>query len=430
MNIRWWSPIDPDKTEIGRYSQFLLPSLHSHFALDVVTDATTFHNDYEPAHPVKGMLPVDLYNLGNSELHVGIAKQAMEQPGIVILHDVSLLELSLAFARWHRTLVPSKMASLEYGVDAGIALSALYGGEQYDWCGESQAQYDRFVTTYPLFRTFIGRAQGVIVHSDYAFRRVRRQYDGPVVRLNLPYPAPAMDVSVDIPEPPYNIVFCGHSAPNRRLAQFIEAWGSIGNPRAFRLNLYGNIDKADDIIALADGFGLDGLVNVVGFVEEHELDRAIHDAHLAVNLRNPTMGEASASQLRYWASAVPTIVSDTGWYGELPDDVVVKISPEREHEDLVAALEAFSSGAGSRFTCGPNGLAYLRQQHSIELYIEQLHRFVTSIVERRFRDAIFDERLIPLMGSMCDDVNESGMFTETLADLSSMVEGLEKVRIN
>ena len=426
MNIRWLSPLNPEKTEIGRYTQGLLPYLHRDFALHVVTDSATEHYDYHPDNAVVGMESINIYNLGNSYLHIGILKLAMEQPGIVILHDVSLLELGLAYARDADDICLKEIAGAEYGADASLAFDALYDSERYDWRGRSQQQYDDFVNRYPLFQTFMGSPRGVVVHSDYAMKHVQRKYDGPVVRLNLPYEAPPMAVEARIFEPPFQMIFCGHAGPNRRLRQFIEAWQMVSQPELFRLQLFGNIDKADEILELADSAGLGGLVDVVGFVSDEALDQAISQAHIAINLRNPTMGEASASQLRYWSRSVPSLVSDVGWYGELPDEVVIKVAPDREREDIVAALEQFAQGNSAYFDRGRKGYEYLVRQHSVEGYIQSLQNFVTRVSEERFVASIFDDRLVPVMASMCDDVNDSGMFEATLEGLSGMVDGLEK----
>ena len=55
--------------------------------------------------------------------------------------------------------------------------------------------------------------------------------------------------------------------------------------------------------------GLRERVTFHGYVSEAELEAALDDADLAVNLRYPTMGEASGSQLRIWDHALPSLVT-------------------------------------------------------------------------------------------------------------------------
>ena len=59
-----------------------------------------------------------------------------------------------------------------------------------------------------------------------------------------------------------------------------------------------------------------------------------------VRLRAPTMGETSGSAIRALSLGKPLVVSDVGWFAELPDDVAIKVPvDEREIEALDAALE-------------------------------------------------------------------------------------------
>jgi glycosyltransferase involved in cell wall biosynthesis len=55
------------------------------------------------------------------------------------------------------------------------------------------------------------------------------------------------------------------------------------------------------------------------------------------------MGETSAVVIRALSVGTPLIVSDVGWFSELPGDVALKVAPdEHELDGLVAAFEALS----------------------------------------------------------------------------------------
>ena len=71
-------------------------------------------------------------------------------------------------------------------------------------------------------------------------------------------------------------------------------------------------------------------VKVHGYAPAADLDGALSTAGLAINLRYPTMGEASASQLRIWEHALPSLVTRVGWYASLPEDAVAHVRPENE----------------------------------------------------------------------------------------------------
>ncbi|MCB1706225.1 MAG: glycosyltransferase [Halioglobus sp.] len=428
INTRWFSPLDSTTTEIARYSQAILPFLHKHFSLGLVSDGVDDATAFQCENPVVGMEPINIYNIGNSHLHCSILRLSMQKPGVVILHDVSLFELALAYARKHADFPLRDLIIEEHGFYAVKAFDQIFSGSAYEWCGRSQADYDNFVTSYPLFQSFISNARGIVVHSDFALKRVKKVYRGPVLKLELPYAVPSSRIPLRQHEEPCHIVFCGHAGPNRRLREFIQAWAATSQPDFFRLSLYGAIDKADEIMALAEKLGVAELVNIIGFVSEEQLDSALSDSHMAVNLRYPTMGETSASQLRYWSKGLPSIVSDIGWYSELPHDVVMKVSPKREQQDIISILEQFISGGHPYYDYGVNGYKHLSEKHSIERYVSRLAEHVAQIEKNRFRISEVDERLIGFLGAMCDELDDSVLFENVINKISETFNGIEQVQ--
>ena len=430
MNIRWFSPLDAEKTEIGRYTQALLPYLKEAFSLGAVTDAVEIYQEFTTETHAWAEKALNVYNIGNSVMHHGIVSRAMEQPGVVILHDISLLELGLAHARERPEFDLQEVVINEYGADAGKLFSRLYCEKTYRWCGDSQEQYDEFVTSYPLFETFTSDALGIIVHSDYALQRVKTRYSGPVIKLDLPYKALVGPPSDRQFTRPLEIIFCGHAGPNRRLRQFFSAWAKVSQPNFFRLSVYGNINKAEELMAQATELGLAELIEIVGFVDDEVLDQAIASAHLALNLRNPTVGEASAGQLRYWSQGIASVVSDVGWYRELPDNVVLKVSPDSEQEGLISIMENILSGKQGLLDIGAAGRQYLQSHHSVGRYIDSMSRFLPSVVENRFMSSMIDDRLIGVIASMCREVDDAIIFEGTLAKISRIISDLEEFQSN
>jgi glycosyltransferase involved in cell wall biosynthesis len=82
-----------------------------------------------------------------------------------------------------------------------------------------------------------------------------------------------------------------------------------------------------------------------------------------VNLRYPTMGETSGSVVRALSLGKPLIVSDVGWFSELPDDAVLKV-PVDEVE--VAVLEAaLGVAADHGAALGTAARAYVEREHAL-----------------------------------------------------------------
>ena len=77
-----------------------------------------------------------------------------------------------------------------------------------------------------------------------------------------------------------------------------------------------------------------------GYVDEERLWSLMESCDVVVSLRSPTMGETSGTVVRALSAGIPLVVSDVGWFSELPDTVAVKVAPdEREVETLAAELE-------------------------------------------------------------------------------------------
>lgn len=422
MRIHWYSPLDTGRTEIARYSASLRPYLERAFFVEHWSDAAAISERAPEPDGGEPMAPIPIYNIGNSAEHCDILRLALEIPGIIILHDSSLLELSMSYAKQGNSIRVKELVQRQWGVDAASAFDAMFRGPSYRWSGQDQTQYDAFVSRWQLFQWVVSNALGVVVHSRHARALAEQFYPGPLIQLDLPYESTTAEARVDSGEGPLRMVFCGHAGPNRRLHQLMDAWSGITNPGALELALYGHIDKAQALLSHAKALGLGDAVELHGFVDEAALQRGLAGSQLAVNLRYPTVGEASASQLRYMSCGLPTLVTDVGWYAELPDDTVFKVSPGNETADITSVLEALAAGTLPLGDMGERARHYVADRHRPSAYVDGLAGFVGQVAEKRFIESVFDERLLRIMADLCEDVHDSRLFVDTLADLSLMVE--------
>jgi glycosyltransferase involved in cell wall biosynthesis len=86
-----------------------------------------------------------------------------------------------------------------------------------------------------------------------------------------------------------------------------------------------------------------------------------------VSLRSPTLGETSGSAIHALAAGTPLVVSDVGWFRELPDSVAAKVAPDEwEIEHLAAVLELLASDKGLRRSMGQAGRSYARRELDLE----------------------------------------------------------------
>ncbi len=418
MNISWYSPLDPESSEIARYSAHLLPHLAQLAGIAAVADSDGgappdwWKPEGPGPAPEKGVAPLPVYHIGNNPVHLPIYKRSLQEPGLVVLHDLSLVDLARHLS--HDLEQPGlwkEMMCRQYGDE----VRALVNRSE-----NSVADYNDMLARYPLFQPFVAGALGVVVHSRYARDALQRQLPPgtPLLQLNLPAtgsPGEAGEPARSAARPgPLRFVFCGHVGPNRRLIQFMEAWGQLPTPAAITLDLFGNISSSRQLLQYAEHFGVADHIRLRGYVSDAELDEALHSADFAINLRWPTMGEASASQLRYWSAALPTLVSDVGWYGELPDDAVCKISVDNETADLLAVFEDALSSPDKYRRIGQRGWQQLNSAHSAGYYARELVALAARLSDDRLGYRMLDQQLVSVIASMCENDNDTRLFRDAI----------------
>jgi hypothetical protein len=128
-----------------------------------------------------------------------------------------------------------------------------------------------------------------------------------------------------------------------------------------------------------DRLGLNALVNLRGFLPDGQVEQELSTAHLAVNLRYPSMGEASLSQMQFWDYGLPTLVTRTGWYASLPEDAIAFVRPEHEVADIQAHLRAFLADPAAFRAMGERGRQALKK-HDLGNYVDAMVQFASSAV--------------------------------------------------
>jgi glycosyltransferase involved in cell wall biosynthesis len=428
MQLRWISPLDPKKTEVGKYSQHVVEALSQRADVLLLSSGAAGSSNPEwtekyavsaSAEAVENSdAAVSIFNMGNNRLHVDAYKRLeKQQSGIVVLHEISLHGL----ARACTDVIPEfdwlKSVAHYYGLEAmRLAQLSL----------KSKEELARLETQFPLFQPFVRWASAVVVHSEYARKIVSSHYAGPVFCLNLPYPAqplPGHETRQGREaDDPYTIVFCGHAGYNRGLRPFLEAWGKIPEPHRFRLEIMGHVQGRDTLLEVAEHSGVAEYVSIKGFVPEQELTAALDRADLALNLRNPTMGETSSSQLRLWDRALPTMVTRIGWYGEIPTDVVCHIDPGNESEDIQNCLNTFLEDPVPFFEMGQRARQYFEQRHQPAEYAQQLIAIAEDHLVHRFSSKVLRGSLANTISALCTDENDIKLFRSAAKILTETID--------
>jgi glycosyltransferase involved in cell wall biosynthesis len=353
VKVAYYSPLPPERSGIADYSALLLPALEERLDLVVAQ---------------RGKRPPDadvaVYHVGNDPDHHGWIVDALaERPGVVVLHEFVLHHLvaGMTIGRGNGRGYLTAMER-EGGVEGRLlGLGVLDNLLPLLW--ETRPE------DFPLAGTVLDRATALIVHSRYVERLARADgFERPIFRV--PHPAwtpPRVELSDVGGEP---LIGCfGHLNVNKRVPQLLEAFAALRrrHPRAGLL-LVGATAERFDLERRLERLGLAGsdAVHREDYVDEPRMWALMAACDVCVNLRSPTMGETSGSAIRVLSLGKPLVVSDVGWFAELPDAVALKVPvDEYETRTLEAALELLASSAEARATLGAAARDHVIREHDL-----------------------------------------------------------------
>ena len=367
MRVAYFSPMPPEQTGIADYSALLLPALERRVDVTVARRGRT--------RAPRGA-DLALYQVGNNpDAHSWIVDALRKRPGVVVLHDfvVHHLVAGMTIGRrdGHGYL---DLMEREHGV-VGRLLAHGVLDKRIPPLWESRPE------DFPLTSFVLEHATGVIVHSHYVRGLVRRTgYRGPVFVV----PHPAWPVPAIAPERVTDgvVIGCfGVVNASKRIPELLRAIAKVREShRDVTLLLVGPTSAGFDLDRRLQRLGLadEGLVRE-GWIDESRLWALMAGSDVLVNLRHPTMGETSGSVVRALSLAKPSVVSDVGWFSELPSDAALKIPVgDDEVPTLTAALELLVTREDVRAALGEAARGLVRREHDVDrvadLYVAALEQ--------------------------------------------------------
>jgi glycosyltransferase involved in cell wall biosynthesis len=369
VRVAYYSPLPPNRSGIADYSALLLPALGRR--VDVISVGR--RRRLGPRD-----VDVRVYHVGNNpDAHGWIVDALRRKPGVVVLHDFVLHHLvaGLTVGRG------DGHAYLDAMEREGGVVGRLLGHGVLD--KRIPPLWESRPEDFHLAGEVLDLATGLIVHSHYVEERARAAgYAGPVWRI----PHPAWEVPAVEPAPLEGsplIGSFGNVNASKRIPQLLEAFARLRRERPdARLLLVGAVSPGFDLDRRLQRLGLsdEGIVREA-YVEEDRLWSLMAACDVCVNLRAPTMGETSGSVIRQLSLGKPVVVSDVGWFAELPDSVALKVPVDADETDaLYAALELLSRDESARTAMSASALELVRREHDLErtaeLYVAALEQAV------------------------------------------------------
>ena len=181
-------------------------------------------------------------------------------------------------------------------------------------------------------------SRGIVVHSAFC----KRYLESVGVRtpiFTVPHPVVEDEASMRRAEPRARelrapleaagarivVVAPGDINEAKCLPALVEAIASL--PRDVHAVLVGRRIPGTDIAAVIAAHGVGDRVTVQHDVADDDFRAWLVAADVAVDLRFPHRGEVSGSLAMAMVAGTPTIVSATGTYLDIPEDLVVRVAP-------------------------------------------------------------------------------------------------------
>jgi glycosyltransferase involved in cell wall biosynthesis/SAM-dependent methyltransferase len=369
MRLAFFSPLPPAKSGIADYSAALLDSLTRHAAIDVYTQN-------EPNFDPAGLDGV-IYQLGNNPFHSFVYEQALQAPGIVVMHEANLHHL-IADITIRRGDWDAYMREVEY--DGGAAALAfahrvrrLEVGPDYE--GVS------------MLRRVLESSRGAIAHSRFVAGKLRDTgFKGPIAVI--PHGAWLTDADragarakLGIGESTPLIGMFGFLKPYKRIPECLRAFRRLLAvfPDA-RLLLGGEVHPDLPLQSMISSLGIGASVRVTGFADMPEFVGSIAAADIVLNLRYPTVGETSGTLLRALGLGKAVLVSDVGAFAEYPDHVCLKVPVDNSEEDAIFEyLRLLLSRPDLRESLGHTAREWVTRECSWEIVAGKYADFVKAV---------------------------------------------------
>lgn len=378
MIINWFSPLPPARSGIASFTRFLLPYLQRRATVRLWTHQPVIETlsaeivRYRPGRLTaqqEHMLETadqNIYNLGNNALHhADMLDLFLLYPGSAIIHDGNLRGLFRGYFH-SRHSVPDLHKMVEH----------YSNGKSFSSHRRLQSRLADYLDREGSchLETHIHRlAPKIWVHTSEAKRQFPK-----AKKLNLMYPVRSCPAPHSRGKGPIHVTLFGSLNAFRPIVPLLKILAAFPQKNSMVLHIVGHF--LDDSIENSEAeirkavakLKLIPSVSIHGFVSDERLEELLSMMDLAINLRTRSHGEASFSQLQIWSHGIPSVVSDIGWFKDLPDSIVTKVAPKDEKKVLHDIWRRAINGDPQLRLQGELGRQYLQTHHSPQAYADAI----------------------------------------------------------
>jgi glycosyltransferase involved in cell wall biosynthesis len=373
-----FSPLPPERSGISDYSYELLGALpavgevaavaRKNVKVEVPSGITVVNDGFVPKPD-----DVNVYHMGNHVgVHTWIYQRALATPGVVVLHDTSLLDFHQGYFNGHSSTGFTEEVRYAHGPIWGDphdpALINGWPAIEVDGVKVLDAR------TLSLERRLVTASRGVIVHEPFSANLLQARYPDVPVRV-VPSGAPVREdtgrteIRARLGWHDDHIVFgvFGGFNPIKRMMVAVLAFAEVRRrwPQA-RLLICGHADFPDvlaEVRATIGQLGMTDSVHISLSPEMAEFEELITATDAVLNLRWPSAGETSAVMMRAFGAGRIVITSDLPQNRHLDPAFcwLVPTSQAEEASVLTALLERVVSWPEETRDAGRQAREFVRK---------------------------------------------------------------------
>jgi glycosyltransferase involved in cell wall biosynthesis len=325
---------------------------------------------------------VNLYHLGNNQLHREIYFRALKEPGVVVLHDAVLQHFFLGLLSREEYVEEFVFNYGEWNRGVGERL----------WRERARSGADAEYFRYPMLRRIVDRSRAVIVHNSGAAEMVRaHNADTPIVEIPLLFDGAEVvppEASAHRREEwgitPGTFLFAifGHMRESKRVLPVIRVFERVhqADPNTALL-IAGECGSRAFESALQSHLPSPGVIRE-GYAEERRFWENASAVDACLNLRYPAAGETSFITVRLMGLGKPVLVSEGKETARFPESTCVRVDTGPAEEDMLLDYMLWLSRCPQDARAiGSRARQYVLETHAVDLvarrYVETLLKFRT-----------------------------------------------------
>ena len=423
QKIAFFTPLPPVQSGISDYSVDIIMELSKYFEIDVFIDdgyspvkleGVQVYNHKEFRKKNKDYFDV-VYQVGNSEYHIYMYEYIRKVPGTIVLHDFNMHGVFqyMALSKGKNNL---KLYS-------DIIQSDYSKSETEEYIKNlSNGAVSLQINQMELNGYVVNFANKIIVHSyDSKYKLLTRNIQRNVKLINHYANIEPLIVSgiakrkLNIEEKNTIMASFGHIHETKRPIPILKAFSKIcGEFQDVKYIFVGKIDASivTEFNACVEDNKLNGKVIVTGYTELDTFTDYIDASDICFNLRYPYNGETSGSLMRILAKGKCVAVNNIGSFGEIPDDVCVKlsnvdnVSEQEEIQEIYNTMKKILTDSIFRNNIENRARLFAEKNLDLKLIAKKYRDFILSQSESN----LTEEKLIKISQSEIRDYSNDQIY--------------------